>query len=57
MENQEIDLNVCPKCKKPVQNPYFIKDCGHLFCKDCVYALASKWDPCPGRALTFNYSN
>ena len=56
MKIQEIDLNECPDCKKPVQKPYFIEGCGHLLCKDCAYRLASKWDPCPGTALNFNYS-
>ena len=56
MENQEVDLNECPDCKKPIQNPYFIEGCGHLLCEDCAYRRASKWDPWPGTALNFNFS-
>ena len=56
MENQEFDLNECPDCTKPFQNLYLVEGCGHLLCKDCAYRRASKWDPCPGKALNFNFS-
>ena len=56
MEKEEIDSNECPDCKKTLQNPYFVEGCGHLLCKDCAYRRASKWDPCQGKALKFNFS-
>jgi RING-type zinc-finger len=31
----------CPVCLEVVQDPHSLDECGHSFCRDCLYALAA----------------
>lgn len=46
-KNTILDDLICPINKGILNDPHFIKECGHIFCFDCINPWIIKYKKCP----------